>query len=151
MDQQKTNKCLIAGASIVLIVAIIAGVVFYSRKEVNAPSTITGQINTPEPTTIASYRDGIYNAKGVYTSPAGSEQIDVKLTLKDGTVTDAMVVIEAINPVSKNFQEKFASGYKTLVIGKSIAALSLDKVSGSSLTPKGFNDAVTKIKSQAKS
>lgn len=56
----------------------------------------------------------------------------------------------ATDPNSKRFQGEFADGYKAQVIGKPIAEVFLTKVSGSSLTPKGFNDAVEKIKSEAK-
>jgi hypothetical protein len=46
-------------------------------------------------------------------------------------------------------QTDFAANYKTQVIGKKIEGLELSKISGSSLTPKGFNDALEKIRSQA--
>lgn len=51
---------------------------------------------------------------------------------------------------SRKYMSKFSSGYKSLVVGKNISTLSLGKVSGSSLTGKGFNDALSKIKAQAK-
>jgi len=37
------------------------------------------------------------------------------------------------------------------VIGKNIADVQLSRVSGSSLTPEGFNNALATIKSQAQS
>ncbi|KXK09170.1 MAG: hypothetical protein UZ21_OP11001000228 [Microgenomates bacterium OLB22] len=46
-------------------------------------------------------------------------------------------------------QGLFAEGYKTQVVGKSIDELKLDVVNGSSLTPKGFEDALQKIKTEA--
>lgn len=111
----------------------------------------TGTTATATPTTIqaASYKDGTYDVKGAYTSPAGPETIDVKLTLKDNVVTDAVVVSEATAPKSKFMQAAFISGYKDMVVGKKINDIHLEKVSGSSLTPMGFNDALEKIKSQA--
>ncbi len=109
-------------------------------------------IPTPTPTkpTAAPYKDGTFTATGVYDSPAGSEDLGVTLTLKDGLVTDSSLQLMATQRMSVRFQERFASGYKTAVVGKNIADLHLDNISGSSLTPIGFNDAVEKIKAQAK-
>lgn len=98
-----------------------------------------------------SYKDGVYTQVGNYTSPGGAEQIDVKLTLKNGLVTEAEVTPKAERPKSKLMQGVFIENYKPLVVGKSIKDLNLGKVAGSSLTPKGFNDAVEKIKTKAKS
>ena len=96
------------------------------------------------------YTDGTYEAVGEYQSPGGAESIDVELTLTDGVITDANVVSKAERPISQDMQAKFISGYKAEVVGKNIDDVELDVVSGSSLTPKGFNDAVEKIKEQAK-
>ncbi len=98
-----------------------------------------------------SYKDGIYIQEGDYTSPGGAEQIVVKLTIKNGIVTASEVTPKAERPKSKLMQGVFVENYKPLVIGKNIKDLNLGKVAGSSLTPKGFNDAVEKIKAEAKS
>lgn len=98
-----------------------------------------------------SYKDGMYTQEGDYTSPGGPEQIEVKLTLKNGIVEQAEVTPKAVLPKSKFMQGVFVENYKSLVVGKNIKDLRLDKVAGSSLTPKGFNDAVEKIKAEAKS
>lgn len=101
--------------------------------------------------TMMSYKNGTYSAVGDYISPGGAEQIDVKVTLKDNVITDAVVVSKASRPNSKIFQGMFVSNFKPQVVGKNIDEVKLTKVSGSSLTPKGFNDALEKIKGQAKS
>jgi len=44
----------------------------------------------------------------------------------------------------------FISGYKPYVIGKNIDTISLDRVSGSSLTPAAFNEALGQIKTEAR-
>jgi hypothetical protein len=82
-------------------------------------------------------------------SPGGSETVDLSLTLKDGIITDANFLPKSERPMSLRFQNQFAAGYKELVIGKKINEVNLIKVSGSSLTPKGFNDAVAQIKAKA--
>ncbi|MDQ3008787.1 MAG: FMN-binding protein [bacterium] len=95
------------------------------------------------------YRDGTYEVEGNYTSPGGPESIKVELTLQDGIVIDSAVVSLAERPQSVNFQGIFVENYKEFVVGKSIDEIELTTVSGSSLTPKGFNDAVERIKAQA--
>lgn len=116
-----------------------------SPKTSNPESTMTQTINS------SNYKDGVYDVKGEYTSPGGTEQIDVKLTLKGNMVSDAEVVPLAERPISKKFQGEFVAGYKEFVVGKKLDEIKISKVSGSSLTPKGFTDALEKIKSQAKS
>lgn len=118
------------------------------------PTPVTGE--TPSPTTTPTtstsvYKNGTYTATGNYTSPGGAEQIKVTLTIKDDVVVSSSVTALATRPASVNFQGQFVSGYKEFVDGKKIDSLSVSKVAGSSLTGKGFNDAVAQIKTQAKS
>lgn len=96
-----------------------------------------------------AYVDGEYEQTGVYTSPGGAEELGVKLTLKDDVIENVEVEVKATLPVSKKLQEDFAANYKDQVVGKKIDEVKLDKISGASLTPKGFNDAIEKIKEQA--
>ena len=95
------------------------------------------------------YKDGSYTATGSYNSPGGYDQLGVSLTLKDDKVTSVSVTPKAGDRTSTRYQEKFISGYKQYVIGKNIDSLHLGTISGSSLTPKGFNDALAQIKKQA--
>ncbi len=103
----------------------------------------------PETPAAMQYKDGTYTSTGVYKSPAGPEKLSVSLTLVNGVVTDATVTGDATNEVSVKLQKAFIDGYQTLVVGKSIDAINLTVVNGSSLTPIGFMDALTKIKAQA--
>lgn len=97
-----------------------------------------------------SYKDGTYSASGAYTSPAGPESVEVTLTLKDGSVTNVVFKGDAENEKSKFMQDRFGEGVSAQVVGKSIDSLDLSVVNGSSLTPKGFMDALEKIKEEAK-
>jgi len=121
--------------------------------EQNTTNSTTGNTTTnetpSEPVVTAGYKDGTYEAQGDYVSPGGPEQVGVKLTLKDGVVTDSTFTKMAERPMSVTFQEQFAAGYKEFVVGKKIDDINISKVSGSSLTPKGFNDALAKIKAEA--
>lgn len=112
-------------------------------------TAVTSDVATDTPTTTSStYEDGTYTAEGPYTSPAGSENITVTLTLASDVVVDMSVVTHGVGP-SALWQGKFSSGIEAAVIGKNIDDLNLTNVSGSSLTPIGFGAAVESIKAQA--
>lgn len=96
------------------------------------------------------YKNGTYSADGSYKSPAGFEKIHVTLIIKDDVIISSEVQGTATNLKSQKFQGIFIENYKQYVVGKSIDTVKLDKVSGSSLTGAGFNDAVTKIKVESK-
>ena len=121
------------------------------------PSTMPGTTEettgamAPGSRTTIVYKDGKYEADGEYNTPSGQEHIGVTVTLKNDVITDATFEERAKSPTSKRFQGMFESGYKALVIGKKITDVKLDKVSGSSLTPKGFHDALDQIKATAQS
>ena len=134
MEETKSgsNKADLVG----LLVILVAAGAFIELKGKNSSSSW--------------FKDGKYESMGNYVSPAGPEQIDVALTVRGGVVVEAEVTPQATKPMSQKFQGIFKDNYKQYVIGKKIADLSLTKVSGSSLTPKGFNEALEKIRTQAK-
>ncbi len=126
-----------------------------STETPNTASDNPAAATTPTPAAatteaVMSFKDGTYNVVGKYTSPKGPEEIAIKLTLKDGKIADVVVTPKATFEASINWQTKFAGGVKAAVVGKSIADLKLDKVSGSSLTPQGFNDGLEQVRAQAK-
>lgn len=95
------------------------------------------------------YKDGTYTQTGSYVSPAGPEDVDVTLTLKSNVITDVSFLGKAKNQGSVFNQTNFTAGFKELVIGKNLDEVSLTVVNGASLTPKGFNNAIEKIKAVA--
>ena len=97
-----------------------------------------------------TYKDGTYSADGNYVSPNGTETVGVELTLANGTVADVKITQHPSNPNTRKFQGEFAGGIQAQVVGKKLDDLNVSKVAGSSLTSGGFNDAVQKIKAQAK-
>jgi len=106
---------------------------------------------TPGSTESRTYRDGSYTESASYKSPAGNEEITFEFKIENGMVSDISFVSPTTSPKSKNFQQLFLSGIKQQVIGKKLDEIgTFDKVNGSSLTPKAFNEAVTKLKDQAK-
>lgn len=111
-----------------------------------APPVDTGTTPT---TTSANYKNGTFTADGSYMTHVGPESVTITVTLKDNVITDTTFNATPNAPMSARFQDMFAQNYKPLVIGKNINDVQLGKVSGSSLTPIGFNDALAKIKAQA--
>jgi len=112
--------------------------------------TDTGTTATT-PSTTNSYMDGTYSAVGQYGTPEGQQSITVTLTVSNDVVTNVIVVAAATGDASKMWQSKFIKGMQAEVVGKKLASLHLTNVSGSSLTPIGFNSAVSDIQNQAKS
>lgn len=106
----------------------------------------TTNSNTAPAEDTSVYIDGTYTATGTYTSPGGKESLPVTLTLEGDVIVDVSVQTPATNPTSQKFQTIFADNFTPLVVGKNIDDLNLTKVSGSSLTPAGFNDALAQIK-----
>ncbi|MCD9155099.1 FMN-binding protein [Aeromicrobium duanguangcaii] len=99
-----------------------------------------------------AFRPGEYEATGTYTTPDGRTQsieVEVDLTA-DGTITELDADGQAESGNSEQYQKKFESGIDAQVVGRKITELDVDKVSGSSLTSGGFNDAIEQIISQAK-
>ncbi|MCX7996852.1 MAG: hypothetical protein N2691_03835 [Patescibacteria group bacterium] len=99
----------------------------------------------------ASYRDGNYEASGAYKSPAGAEEINVTLIVANDVVTAVTIVPKAEHPISQRWQKVTADGIAQQVVGKSLDEIAVDNVSGSSLTPIGFMEALDKIRAQAQS
>lgn len=114
-------------------------------------NTSATENDSNSPVRLSAYKDGTYSAVGDYVSPGGAEQVGVTVTLKDGVIVDSSLRVLAERPISVKMQEQVRDGHKTLVIGKPLDEVKLDKVSSSSLTPIGFNDAIEKIKRQATS
>jgi uncharacterized protein with FMN-binding domain len=99
--------------------------------------------------TDGTYTDGTYTDEGSYSTPGGEESIQVEVTVADDVVTDVTVTPQASGGNAARFQDEFASGIADEVVGAELAGLSVDKVSGSSLTGDGFNAALDAIRADA--
>ncbi len=157
-EQKKSNAGLWSVVGVLIVAVLGYGVFNYTKKDSvggMAENNTVPPLNTPPetpatPSVTTMYKDGTYSAEGEYTSPGGAEKINVTLVLKDDVIVDATVKSLATLPASVNWQGKFISGVKAEVVGKKLSEVTLTKVSGSSLTPKGWNDAVAKIMVSAK-
>lgn len=161
-------------ASVVVLVAVVLATVSVnalSKKDARTATIDTGSktttpstdttTNTTTPSTpdttsapaadTQAYTDGTYAATGSYTSPGGTEAIKISITIQADTVTATSAQGLANDRDAEVYQQSFIEGYKSLVIGKKLDSISLSRVSGSSLTSRGFNNALNQIKDQAQS
>ncbi len=157
---KQPNKALIAIVVVALLAIVAAAIIFLSNKKesptstTNTASTNTSQTpassNSANTASSASYKDGTYKAEGSYQSPGGTETVELTVELKDGVITSTNLTSDPSTRDAEDYQQRFISGYKSLVVGKKIDEVSLSRVSGSSLTSGGFNRALERIKSDAK-
>ena len=172
MQTENNNKKI--GISIgVIVAAIVLYATFFSSKSTPVTPVVTplpttdqtptqnqpASSDTPTPVTVppvdtkkpvaSVYKNGTYSATGSYMSPGGEDQIGVSLTLSNDVITAVSATNMAGDHTSSRYQDRFIAGYKTYVVGKKISDVYLTRVSGSSLTPAGFNDALNQIKAQA--
>lgn len=147
---RKSVYAAIAGLSLAGTVAGCAP----TANEPSAPDGVsTGGSGTPGASSAppsGTYKDGTYSADGNYVSPNGTETVGVQLTLASGAVTDVKITEHPSNPNTRKFQGEFSGGIADQVVGKNVDDLKISKVAGSSLTSGGFNQALERIKSQAR-
>jgi uncharacterized protein with FMN-binding domain len=120
-------------------------VIVEKKKEVTAEV----MPNTDE--TVSSYKDGTYTADGSYDADDGDvhEDIDFALEVVDGKVASLELIGEAGHPISKHHQEDFMAAMPAQIIGKDIADLQVETISGASDTTTGFKKALADIQKQA--
>jgi len=158
MNKKPQSTAIIGIISLVIISLIVGGV--YVLKSVSDDNSVTSTMmndtaSQPSDSTTGStpmmnsYKDGTYEATGNYNTPGGNESIDVTIVIQNGKIVDSSVTNSAKSRESRAYQSDFVNGYKDLVKGKGISTLRLSRVAGSSLTPRGFNEAIDAIKTQA--
>ncbi len=157
MQPAKKVNPAIATLIVIVLVAIVTTVVIIVNqpKESETSDTTQTEVAQTEGQTesstneAAAYKDGTYTETGSYISPGGRESIEVTLIIANDIVTSASVTANAASSESKEHQDDFISGYKSLVVGKDIDEVKLSRVAGSSLTSNGFNSALELIKADA--
>jgi len=146
---------------VIVLVGIVATAIIVINTQNNTNDATTSEQTAPaatdgttaptdtDATVTSSYKDGTYSATGSYSSPGGRESIELTVTIVDGVITSTSLVENAKSGEAKGYQDDFAAGYKSLVVGKNVDEVSLSRVAGSSLTSNGFNAALDQIKSDA--
>ena len=114
-----------------------------STEVMGAPET------ADQPAALGPVADGTYTVTGGYQSPNGPETVVVTVSVADGIVTAATVDPQATNSTSSRYQGQFAGGIADEVVGKPLAQVEVTRVAGSSLTGRGFNEAMDQIRSEA--
>lgn len=157
MEQTPSNnKNLIVILASIAALGVVGGLAYnyYAnpkfKVKTNEQVVVKNETTTKQPED-KMFKNGTYTKTGSYQSPGGPEEIEVTLVITDNTVTGATVTKKATLPLSIKFQTQFEEGFKEYVVGKKVTEIKLDKVAGSSLTPKGFNDALEQIKTAAQS
>lgn len=165
MQPASHKKKYIITASLLGATAIVVASAAFVNKQTTTDttaSTRTEQMSSANTTTTTeetantipggetqTYENGTYSATGSYDTPGGEESITVSVTIVDDVITATNAQASGNDHDSEEYQSMFIANYKSLIIGKSIDSVSLSRVSGSSLTSNGFNDALDAIKQQA--
>lgn len=164
-ESSANNKAKLAAWVVIIAAVVLLYVFFNGRAGGNSASDTASTMGSPTSSQTNEkaatsgnmhghsagmrFKDGTYTASSTYSTPGGQENIDVSITLTDNRVTDSSVQQIPSDPEAEQYQVSFRENYKPLVIGKDITEINLTRVSGSSLTSRGFNDALEQIKNQA--
>jgi uncharacterized protein with FMN-binding domain len=154
----KTQPKLIGLIVVALLVAAGTGTVIWMNRDdgsqdmsaMDMSSTSSTPATTTPVASDATYKDGTYSADGTYLSPGGNEKIGVTLTIANNVISDVSIKTYGATSDSQEHQAQFKDGISALVVGKKVNDVSVSRVSGSSLTSTGFNNALETIKSEAK-
>ncbi|MDB5166214.1 MAG: hypothetical protein JWM37_286 [Candidatus Saccharibacteria bacterium] len=150
-SRQKTM--VIVGILALIVIATAIALYAKNKDEVGTVTENPAQTSTTTESqasgSTVEYKDGTYSATGNYQTPGGTESITVKLTVANNVVTTSDVTTSQTSQEAAEYQAQFKANYSPFVVGKDINDITLSRISGSSLTPRGFNEAVDAIKSQA--
>ena len=135
-----------AATTVLLLTAACGGDTEASAGSAGGSAATSDAPPAADPT--ATFQDGTYEASGSYANPGGQSSIDVTMTVADNTVTDLELEPGATG-TSLQYQKQFIGGAAAEVVGKSLGEISVSKVSGSSLTSQGFNQALEQIRKDA--
>ena len=156
-SHSRSQKTVAAFVVITVVGLLVAGGVILDGQssavdtaESGTSTTVVDSAAGGSSAASALYRDGTYTATSTYRTPETREAITVTVTLQGGSVSASKVAQTPQDRESAQYQDDFAQGYTQYVVGKSIDSIRLSRVSGSSLTSGGFNDALEQIKEQAR-
>ena len=153
---QLPKKALVLGVLVLAALAAVVKFVMPTEKEKDMSPVDTGKNAEPKPAaetttaapTVPAAKD--VTIKTTYTSPAGKDDVGFTLSVDAlGTIVGAKTDVLTTHPISMKRQQAFADGLLPVVKGKKLSELaSIDKVGGSSLTTKAFNDSLDELKAQ---
>ena len=156
----QNNKMKFVGLFVIALLAIggTGAVIVLNRQDDTSQVSETADTSqgaktqessdTTSPTDTAVYEDGEYTADGSYRTPGGTETVSVDVTLAAGKITEVSVDGNGTGDSAK-YQSMFKDAIADEVVGKNIDEINVSRVSGSSLTSTGFNNAIETIKQEA--
>lgn len=108
--------------------------------------------SSPMPTnSLSMYKNGSYSTSVSYRVPSGVYEMGVDLSIQDDIITGVFIKKPAQREEnSEVYQSSFEQNINSEAIGKKIQDINLTRIGTSSITTKGFMEAVKKIQDQAK-
>ncbi len=145
-----SNKSIVFSLALVVVLAGLGYTVMMKTDSgavvpVSAAPTPAGEAATP--LEVATRSASIVTT---YIDPAGEAKVGFVITVdENGVITDASAEVLGTNDITKVRQTAFAADFAEAVKGKKIAELTaIDRVGGSSLTTKAFNDSLDELRAQ---
>ncbi len=148
----QNNKSKLIGFMVIILISTSAttGVVILDSLNRKSNATTT-TITSPSQSTVSAYKDGQYTASGSFYTPGGDETIAVTVNLSGGVIKNVSIDNSAVySRESMAYCMRFSHSVGNYVDGKKIDSVNLSRISGASLTPMGFNDAIDQIKADAR-
>ena len=95
--------------------------------------------------------DGAFTYDVSYLTPKGATEMTAAFTVTDNVISDVTLTGNPQHKTSLQYQQTLQAELGSLVIGKDLSSVSAlpAKVSGSSLTPGGFNQALAQLQAEA--
>lgn len=159
-DMRTPSSLTLVSLGIIGLVPTLAGCASAAEPPAEAPASEEALDEAPitdmlaaetAPSVVAgTYADGTYSAQGGYQSPGGPEMIELTITLANNMISDVTVTPGATGGTSSRYQGQFAEGVRAETVGKSLDEIQVSRISGSSLTSGGFNEALDSIKADAR-
>lgn len=165
------NRTKIIGLVVIVLLSAVGttGAVAYNNRPIAQPSSFyieggsSRVSNAPtgiQPTNTTSssassspaptYKDGTYSANGTFYTPDGTEQIGVAITIANNNITNVSIDSSSIySRTSAEYTSVFSDGINQVVDGRNVNDVRVSRISGASLTPMGFNNALEMIKHDA--
>lgn len=138
---------------VVVLLAIAGGATLMLTNKPVSQEASDARTSTTQSSTAAAgpYKDGTYSASATYLTPGGTEKVDIKVTVASDTVSAVEFTGHPTTREAETYQGQFEENLDDQVVGKELDEINLSRVSGSSLTPNGFNKALEVVKNDAKS
>ena len=155
---------MVVGSTAFLIAAGFTGVWLFGKQDAvpetaqqsqsttsTQPATDTSSNVATTSTSSSTYIDGTYAASINYAAPHGhTNVVKASVTINSDAITAVTLTHEYDDRESKTYLDSFDQAITAAVVGKSIADLELSRIGGASLTTQAFEDALTTIRSNAK-